>query len=700
MTAVTDVPRTPAPPDAGARRNPYVGPRAFGVGEALFGRDAETDALTDLLVSGRIVLLHSQSGAGKTSLLHANLIPRLTAEGFEILPTMRVGGVPVGAPPSANRYVLSVLDDLENSCKVPGQHEALLGHTLDSYLAKRARHNAEAPELLIFDQFEELLTLDPTDLEAKREFCRQVGIALKSRSRWAIFAMREEFCGALDPFLDLLPTRLANRYRLQLLSPEAARACIERPARAAGVTFMPAAVDELVKDLRQVQVQVSDGTVPVSKDGPFIEPVQLQVVCLRLWDNLPPGTMVVSPRGDARNAPARAHDVDEALGEYYAAAVERAAADGQCDERDVRRWIESGLVVNRMRAQALQGSEAAHRVSAAAVKVLEDVYLLRREERRGGIWYELAHDRLVLPLLENNQAWRERSFDDMEKAAARWLEAGRPDKLLANAFGSASTRSGDLVPGGPDILRTLSRLKARIREGHKLSPEVAEYLSASRRRMMRQVASVYGTMAVVFLAILAAQQYRARRHLQADNVAAVAISDSLRVVVDSLKRLRETVYEQVWGLEKTTPQVVRLSVAADQALQTASKAATTTNRGAITVEYFFKRRDPARVEFALRELGYQVKVQPARAEDIATNAISFGNGVPLADVSIIALAVIRSGADLRRICPFRNPDGRQYTVQVLGSETAARLPSIDLKQLQSVSTGSSLPCAEGAAMAR
>ena len=60
-----------------ARRNPYVGPRAFMTGEALYGRDRELRKLLGLLVAERIVLLHSPSGAGKTSLVQAALMPRL-----------------------------------------------------------------------------------------------------------------------------------------------------------------------------------------------------------------------------------------------------------------------------------------------------------------------------------------------------------------------------------------------------------------------------------------------------------------------------------------------------------------------------------------------------------------------------------------------------------------------------------------------
>ena len=58
--------------------NPYVGPRSLKTGEPFFGRDREIRSLLALLVSERIVMLHSPSGAGKSSLIQAGLMPRMT----------------------------------------------------------------------------------------------------------------------------------------------------------------------------------------------------------------------------------------------------------------------------------------------------------------------------------------------------------------------------------------------------------------------------------------------------------------------------------------------------------------------------------------------------------------------------------------------------------------------------------------------
>jgi len=58
--------------------NPFVGPRPIDTGQKIFGRDREIEQLYYLLSGERIVLLHSPSGAGKSSLIQAGLLPRLT----------------------------------------------------------------------------------------------------------------------------------------------------------------------------------------------------------------------------------------------------------------------------------------------------------------------------------------------------------------------------------------------------------------------------------------------------------------------------------------------------------------------------------------------------------------------------------------------------------------------------------------------
>src|SRR5688572_29096588 len=98
--------------------------------------------------------------------------------------------------------------------------------------------------------------------------------------------MREDYIAALDPYLSLLPTRLRARFRLDLLGERAAREAMQRPANAAGYAFTDEAADKLLGDLLEVRLPQAGGGKPVEARGHYVEPVQLQVVCLRIWKQL------------------------------------------------------------------------------------------------------------------------------------------------------------------------------------------------------------------------------------------------------------------------------------------------------------------------------------------------------------------------------------------------------------------------------
>src|SRR5687768_10055275 len=93
--------------------NPYVGPRAYKYGERLPGRDREVAELRDLLIAERIVLLHSPSGAGKSSLVEAGLRHELQLERFRVLPTLRAS-LRSDASPHPNRYVAGAILSLQD----------------------------------------------------------------------------------------------------------------------------------------------------------------------------------------------------------------------------------------------------------------------------------------------------------------------------------------------------------------------------------------------------------------------------------------------------------------------------------------------------------------------------------------------------------------------------------------------------------
>jgi WD40 repeat protein/heme exporter protein D len=461
------------------RRNPYVGPRAFERGDTLYGRNRELRRLLNLLIAERIVLLYSPSGAGKTSLIQAALIPELEAEGFRVWPAMRVNRE---LPPAetartmANRYVLSLLLSLEEDLPQDAQISAdeLAGMTLEAYLGQRTETKGEVlDEVFVFDQFEEILILDPTDRDVKFEFFEQLGDTLQDRRRWALFAMREELIAGLDPYLRPLPTRFSASFRLELLSPDAARQAMQKPAQTAGVKFTDGAAEQLVDDLRTVRILQSDGARG-ERLGLYVEPVQLQVVCRHLWERLSPdATQIVEADLEAVG------DVDRALAIYYAGQVEAIAAGTGVSERTIREWIDRQLITEQgVRGQVLQEPEQSRGLDNQVIGQLVDVHLMRAEERRGATWFELAHDRLIAPVRGDNAAWRMARLSVLQRQAALWEDQHRPgglllrDEALTEAEAWAESHEAELTKVETKFLLACQEIRAAAEKERRQSRRI------------------------------------------------------------------------------------------------------------------------------------------------------------------------------------------------------------------------------------
>jgi WD40 repeat protein len=468
--------------------NPYVGPRPIAdaehPGEKIWGRDREILALADLVVANRIVLVYSPSGAGKTSLLMAGLLPNLTARRFAARPPIRANSpVPPGVD-ALNRYTLSVLLSLEEPLpkdqKTP--IEKLARMTLVEYLT-----DDPSRELLVFDQFEEVLTADPLDHVGREAFFTQLGQALSNRGRWAVFAMREDYLGPLDRYTKHIPTRLSHTYRLDLLTKEAALESVTGPAAALGVTFDRDAAWRLVDNLSALVVDYEDKQK--SGLGEYVEPVQLQVVCRRLWGKLDEGTTVIGAEhiGDLQS-------VDQALGDYYADTVAKAATASGVAEQAIRAWFGHSLITEQKTRRQVSHSDEATAPVQAALQTLRDAYLIRADRRVGQIWYELAHDRLIRPVIQNNDA----HTPELQRRAELWDRQGRRDGLLLSTL-------------------DYKRLNA---ERAGATPVAVEFLDRSRgRRTLRFVMWTLETLVAIGMVatvVLAVKTSRAIKQLDKD----------------------------------------------------------------------------------------------------------------------------------------------------------------------------------------
>ncbi len=672
--------------------NPYVGPRAFLPGEPLFGRDREARELLALWLAERIVLLQSPSGAGKTSLIQALLLAALKSEEIEPLPVIRVSAE---APPrdcpevrSANRYVLGALLSMDGARPAERQIPLaeLAGMSLDAYLTRRTGEERfqGKPIALVFDQFEEILHLDPTDIGAKEQFFDQLGLALRNRDRWALFAMREDYVGALEPYLRRLPTRLRTTFRLDLLSETAARLAIVEPARRRGVAFDAKAATALVDDLRTVWVQRPDG----SRDqqlGPHIEPVQLQVVCHRLWSRLPPGAQEIRPEKSAEAV----GDVDAALAGYYADSVAAIAGKTGIRERAVREWVESQLITEqRTRGQVLFAPEKSQGLENAAIQGLVDAHLVREDRRRGFTWYELAHDRLIAPVLADNAAWMQEHLHPLQRQAGLWVRQGRPAGLLMagpglrDAEAWADAHAAEILPVENDFL--IASRAARDQWGKELeSRRNADELARQQRenRRFRRMFVVISVLAVLAIGGLSAALITQREADEANAHLDKATQD----LVTKDQQLDHKDQQLVKAYEQAplpAQERVRASTALESAVRPPNMVEVESVRAPVVVQYATPAPDASLVD-RLTAQGFKVKL--IRGKYSAPNCIWYGEGVDKEDVRRLALTLTEAGVKVQLIMSYKGDPATHRNVLTIGTDTESLTkPALAVEQIKTL----------------
>ncbi len=107
------------------------------------------------------------------------------------------------------------------------------------------------------------------------------------------------------------------------------------------------------------------------------------------------------------------------------------AANTGVSERSIREWFDRRLITPQgIRGQVLQAQGQSEGLDNRAIWPLIDAYLVRAEKRRGATWFELAHDRLIDPVRDDNAAWRAAHLSTLQRQADLWDSQGRPDGLL------------------------------------------------------------------------------------------------------------------------------------------------------------------------------------------------------------------------------------------------------------------------------
>jgi WD40 repeat protein len=308
--------------------SPYRGIHPFRYADRAYfcGRNDLIKELESNVFLHRLVVLFGKSGAGKSSVVNAGLVPFLEKEGLRC-ERLRIGISP-DSPIQVERIVgdndvlqPSIFDQSEEAN--PARFEQKIPLSMETFLSRvntfaELNPNISKPTLtLIFDQFEELFTRfefakinsGPDKKPWQRRLTDTIVTLATEGSRHLrlLLVIREDFLADLEVMARDYPRVMDYRVRLNYLTgPEAISAILDPLVDANAkinrfsCVIDPTLAEDIVKDIARAQGLSSTGekgfnkTVSehhVSHNGTdlteeaAIPPTQVQIVCSELWDS-------------------------------------------------------------------------------------------------------------------------------------------------------------------------------------------------------------------------------------------------------------------------------------------------------------------------------------------------------------------------------------------------------------------------------
>ena len=488
--------------------NPYVGPRTFGRKHKhlFFGRDREAQELESLVLSERITLFYAPSGAGKSSLINTRLVADLQNSGFSFYPSARVGQtLREDITDIDNIFSFNLLDSLTQGSRAKSTlNKVSIADFLRNNPPLATSNSDETmliehpPRVLIIDQFEEIITTHLDRWTERELFFKQVAEAVnKDPLLWIVFVLREDYVESLSPYAYLLPGRMQARYHMQRMGRTAALDAICKPAEISKRPFTPAAAQQLLNNLGQVH---TNGGTSI---GEFIEPVQLQVVCYQLWEDLRKQEQFADniTLEDVQTF----GDVDSALTHFYESTINDVVATTNASALDVRIWFEHELITETgARGTVHQGVEKTGTLPNPIVKALADRFLLRPEQRAGSFWFELVHERFIAPIIQANERWLNKQHTAIQQAV-NWHIASRPIEKLLSDRPVADVRSELSVEfAGVQLIQDFLETSAAAQAGqHRAEAQRQEQAAKqSVRESRRRILFLFIFIPVAILTII------------------------------------------------------------------------------------------------------------------------------------------------------------------------------------------------------
>jgi formylglycine-generating enzyme required for sulfatase activity len=402
---------------------PYPGLWAYELTDRshFFGRTRAVEELLALIQGvahrHRLIVLHGESGTGKTSVLQAGLGPRLLMEGH--LPVhVTVRDCP---PAEALKYkLIPSLDRFGELRDLP----------LNAFLRLAQAALEPGRALFVFlDQFEEFFLSDQLDEPERQRFVEELRTCLDDEVLDVHFliAIRGDKFSRLSDFKQQkgIPWVFENEYPLQPLSAAEAEEILIEPMRQRGLVYEGELIQEIVSDI----------------GGKNVLPTQLQLVCRALYRSLPPGQTTITRQhyqAQGRVEGILRNHLAKVLSGIEAQVPVAATADrDRLSVRDLTNYVLVSLVermpVSRRRRRTMDDLLADTRVDEAFLQsILEELVrerLIRVIVAEPGVEaaYELAHDSLIEQIAHDREIATLQNVMDLLRAEVDfWRKHGTP----------------------------------------------------------------------------------------------------------------------------------------------------------------------------------------------------------------------------------------------------------------------------------
>jgi predicted AAA+ superfamily ATPase len=424
--------------------SPYPGiePFRFMDQQIFAARNDEIWDLQSSITIYRAVLVYGDSGTGKSSLINAGLIPRILDEDY-VPDRLRVQPR-VGKEIKVERIRASAGDDAlflpsnfakdETSANFEISIEALMSRLMEFKNAAPQRRAFERCPILLFDQFEEFITLFE---EAQRgEHNQQAVEAAECQKKILdslvtlirdeelpikiLFVFREDYLAKLNILFEHCP-KLLDQY-LRLLPPhvEKLKQIIRAPFEKEELRsqFVKSGTGEGHSELTEELAEEIAAELAKRSEGKRVNLSELQIVCRKLWESADPVSLFKN------------EGIQGLLEQYMSAAVNKFPEDlrdpavallgHMVTSSNTRNIISQDDLINR------EKDDFSRERIERTLKSLIESKLVLREPRRNVYFYEIVSEFLV-PWIKQQQVARQAFLE------RRKLEEETAEKLaLAN----------------------------------------------------------------------------------------------------------------------------------------------------------------------------------------------------------------------------------------------------------------------------